>query len=174
MQSERPIVTVVGSNNAPNTNGLRAFIETAWPQVKARVGTAELHLYGTLAESPLPSYDDIHRIGYVEDLKEAYHHARVMINPTQVGSGLKIKSVEALCHGKALITAPPGADGMQEGRGSAFLVAESLDDFGQLVAELLVDDPRRRTLEEGSREFAEKNFSREAAFREIQELLRSR
>ena len=57
----------------------------------------------------------------------------------QFGTGLKIKSVEALGYGRALVTTPCGAEGLEAGAGSAFRVASDPVAFAREVSGLLAE-----------------------------------
>lgn len=52
--------------------------------------------------------------GLVADASAAYRLAPLAINPIRAGSGLKIKTIEALAHGRAVITSPSGAEGLED------------------------------------------------------------
>lgn len=70
----------------------------------------------------------------------------MVINPTVAGTGLKIKTVEALCHGSAVVAWPNGVDGLPRADPPAFVVAESWVAFGESVVKLMRDQPARVAL----------------------------
>jgi hypothetical protein len=77
-----------------------------------------------------------------------------VINPQQFGTGLSIKGVDALLHGRPLVTTASGARGLEDGAGTAFLQAGSAQHFAGLVVELLRDPERRAALAARAAEFA--------------------
>ena len=138
-QVVRPVarrVLFVGSAYAPNLLGLRWFMDTVWPRVAAAgltldvVGTAGLTL-----SRPLPDSVIVH--GIVPDLEPAYAAADLCVNPVRFGSGLKIKTVEALAHGRPLITTTHGMRGLEPWAGRAFVVADSVAEFAQALVDLI-------------------------------------
>jgi glycosyltransferase involved in cell wall biosynthesis len=76
-------------------------------------------------------------LGPVENLREAYARANVVINPMVIGTGLKTKSVEALSFGRPLVTTSCGAEGLEAGAGEAFLVADGAEEMARALALVL-------------------------------------
>jgi len=162
-------VAFVGSTNAGNVLGLQTFIKDAWPHVRRSCPTAILRVYGKVADvaSDFPTDDSIEWIGYVRRMAKAYREAKVMINPVQLGTGLKIKTVEALAYGKALVTTTCGASGCEHGAGDAFVMEDDLERFGNAVARLLSDYEGRLALGRRASAFAHEHFTPRVAVREL-------
>jgi glycosyltransferase involved in cell wall biosynthesis len=159
-KGRRAVVIIVGGNSPPNVEGTTAFLKDGWPVVcRERPGT-ELHVYGELAGA-IPSGEQVIRIGFTKSLQRAYRQATVVINPVRLGTGLKIKTVDALAHGKAVVTTSCGAEGLEHGASSAFLVADEMEAFGREVAALLVDGTARARLERAAADFARTEFTLE-------------
>jgi glycosyltransferase involved in cell wall biosynthesis len=106
-----------------------------------------------------------------EELAHEYQTAHAVINPQVAGTGLKIKCVEALSAGCPVVMNQAGADGLEEGAGTAFLVANDWADFSGHVVRILTDLGLRRGLEAEARRFAAKMFSPEATFSELERSL---
>jgi glycosyltransferase involved in cell wall biosynthesis len=94
-----------------------------------------------------------------------------VINPVSVGTGLKIKTVEALAFGKAVITTRCGAEGLESGAGTAFEVVEDMRQMAGEVVRLLTDPNRRRTLEHQAQAWAQAELSPARIFREFLDFL---
>jgi glycosyltransferase involved in cell wall biosynthesis len=78
----------------------------------------------------------------------------VVINPISTGTGLKIKNIEALGYGKPLVTTSVGAVGMENGSHSAFLAADTAQDFANAVIGLLQDSKVYRRFSMSGYQFA--------------------
>ncbi len=168
-------VMFVGSVNQGNAAGLQWFLRECWPEVRVARPTAELRLYGDVVKRLPPSdLAGVQRIGYIPSLREAYADAHVVINPVMLGTGLKIKTVEALAYGRAVVTTSVGAEGLEDAAGEAFLLEDESGAFAAAVARLLGDGALRRSLERRGRALAEERFSRRAALAEFHELLQLR
>jgi len=170
---ETGTILYVGSSNAFNVHGLRQFLDRAWPEIVGRVPEATLRIVGSVPKADGSDGAKILHVGRVtdEELAQEYRTANVVINPQVAGTGLKIKCVEALSAGCPLVTNAAGADGLEEGAGSAFCVAKDWGEFADHVVTLLRDTNERRALETQARIFARRMFSVDSAFAELDAVL---
>ncbi|MBE0602150.1 MAG: glycosyltransferase, partial [Deltaproteobacteria bacterium] len=105
-------VMVVGTNYSANVAGLKGFCEHAWPIVRRENPLAELLVAGKIREAIDVEIPHVKVLGWVDDLQALYRLSSVVINPTMTGVGLKIKTIEALCNGKALVATPNAVEGL--------------------------------------------------------------
>jgi glycosyltransferase involved in cell wall biosynthesis len=133
-------VHFMGSNGTLNVQALNWFIQNAWPLVRNRLPDATLHVFGNInaAFSDKTHGQEIEFVGTVDDPAEAFDRADVFINPMIFGTGLKIKSIEALAHGVPMVSRPAGVEGLDIDalRGSC-IICESPEDFAEATAELV-------------------------------------
>ena len=87
---------------------------------------------------------------------------------------MKIKAVEALSAGCAMVMNQAGADGLEEGAGRAYLLARDWSEFADHVVVVLTTIHRRRELEGGARILAQTIFPPDVTFAELERVLRSR
>jgi len=168
-----PRLLFLGSPATHNRVALQVLLDAVWPRVSERLPHAELLLAGGICDhlpSDLPN--GVQVVGRVEAPRDAYALADVVINPAMVGSGLKIKNVEALCHGLPLVTSHAAAEGMREGAGTAFLVAETPEALADTAIGLLESIDRRRALALEALNYARHRLSPHAAAEPLLELLR--
>ena len=156
---------LVASAWAANLHGLDWFADQVWPQLASI--PAQMHLFGWIGNQWRPNYSAFERHGYVADFKLAWGMVDVAINPVRWGSGLKIKTVEALGHGLPLVTTSEGARGLAAAAGQAFVVADEPDAFANACKWLLNDPQARRVLGESAYAFARQHFSPKACFGEL-------
>lgn len=168
-----PAVGFFGSAMRPNAEAAERLISAIWPRLRAAGVAGRLHLFGGVCRmldcASLP--DDIIAHGFVEDLDAAYAGLDVVVNPVAFGGGLKIKNVEALCHGKPLLTSSIGAEGLETGIGSAFVLADDDAGFAQTLAELLGQPARRAALSTAALQFARQHLAADTVFAELDQLL---
>ena len=150
----------VGGPMGINVHGVTWVIEHVLPSVRRQVPDAELWLVGGICDRVGADAPGVRRFGFVDGLDELYQRAAVVLNPQQFGTGLSIKSVDALRHGRPLVTTASGARGLEEGAGSAFLQAGSAEEFGDALVELLRDPGRGAALAEGAIAFARRYHER--------------
>ena len=84
-----------------------------------------------------------------------------MVNPVRFGTGLKIKSVEALAMGRPLVTTRAGAAGIEEWAGKAYLLADSPDEFVSVIREIFLSEKLRGEITENALAFA-KSYNKTA------------
>jgi hypothetical protein len=130
-------VLCVASGNPMNRRGLRDFVRYAWPRVRARVPGASLLVAGDVGEAlPFPP-DGVTILGRVADLDPLYAQARAVINPAAAGTGVKVKTLEALAHLRPIVTWPNGVDGLSPGLAGLCRVATDWHGFADQLAGLL-------------------------------------
>jgi Glycosyl transferases group 1 len=138
-------VLLVGSDNAVNVRALRDFLALAWPAVRAARPDATLRVVGALVRHRVDA-DGVEWRGFVDELAPEYAACAVVINPALAGSGLKIKSAEALAQRRPLVAWPQGVAGL-ESAAPPYVVAADWPDFAAQVVALLDGSPLRATLE---------------------------
>ena len=157
-------VLVVGSDNPMNLHGLRSFLADAWPVICVQCPWATLRIVGKVGKAVEKPLERVELAGWVESLASEYAAADVVINPTVAGTGLKIKTVEALCHGSAVVAWPNGVDGMAPADPAAFVVAGNWIAFGEAVTKLLRDPSGRADLQERALNYARAHFDRDRVY----------
>ena len=160
-------ILFVASNTLPNADGLRWFIDNVWSRIRERRPTARFLVAGSVAWSYAPAVDGVEYLGIVADLGELYERAGVIVSPLRVGSGLKIKLVEGLGWGKAMVVTPTSVRGVEQIVEKAVLVAEAADAFAANVLGLLEDGAKRLRYAEAALHVAKTRFGREASYAEI-------
>lgn len=160
-------VLFVGAGGAPNIGGLTWFIAEIWPLIRAERPDAALHVVGAVGTFVPHDAPGVYFHGAVPEVAPFYARARVVVVPLRMGSGLKIKLVEALGAGAACVTTGIGAQGMESGAGSAFLVEDDAPRFARAVIDLMGDAPRRTALRHAAIAFQRTHFGRSKAEAEL-------
>lgn len=148
-----PSVLFVGSRNSINHEAMRRFLRDVWPKVLREVPEATLTLVGSICEHPFDAPGVI-KLGEVGSLDEVYARARCVINTRHIGSGLSIKSIEAMAHGRPLVATPAGAMGLSDGQETAYLLASSDAGIAEAVVRVLRDDTVATQLAAAARAYA--------------------
>lgn len=159
----------VGSNTAPNTDGLAWFLKHIWPSIKQQRPDAVLDVVGSVCRS-LPEHatsSDVIASGVVRDLRRHYAEAGVVISPLKFGSGLKIKLVEALAFGKATVVTPVTLQGVEDLCLDAVCVSNHAKDFAASVIRLQQDKVAREALAARALLCAKRYFSAESVHRDL-------
>ncbi|HZD35892.1 MAG TPA: glycosyltransferase family 4 protein [Nitrososphaeraceae archaeon] len=98
-------------------------------------------------------HDHIEITGYVDSLEPFYKYAKVVVCPLRVGGGVKVKILEALRAGKAIVTTPIGAQGFGLNN-EALCVCSLVSDFANNVVRFLINPYERKRQERRALRFA--------------------
>jgi hypothetical protein len=167
-------VMMIGGPHAGSIHGLRVFLSEIWPRVLRRYPQAELEVVGKIGATVKKRPPSVKLSGYVPSLDEAYDRASVVVSPVWIGSGLKIKTIEALSRGKALVTTPCGIEGLMPPCGPACLVTADKEEFADRIGELLNSPGRRKELEQAALAYARRWLVPEKIYEELDAVLAGR
>jgi glycosyltransferase involved in cell wall biosynthesis len=171
--AREPTLVLLGSNNRPNQHGLTWFLEHVWPLILREQPDAELLVFGPLSTTSACTGPRVRSMGSPAHVQTAYRAARLVINPVRAGAGLKIKTVEALAHSRALVTTGPGADGLEDAANTAFLLRDDPKAFAEACVAFLRDFEAARTLGNTAGEYARKRFAPERVYAPLIQAIRS-
>jgi len=138
---ERPTILMVAHSNPLNIKGIEDFLRLAWPSIRATRPDAELVVVGNVAQSIRYPDPRVHLAGVVDELADCYRRARVVINPSVAGTGLKVKTIESVAYFRPIVTFPNGAEGIEQPLLNMCHVASDWYEFAEKVIALL--DSRR-------------------------------
>jgi glycosyltransferase involved in cell wall biosynthesis len=96
--------------------------------------------------------------GGVPDVTPYLDRAAVVVIPVRMGGGMRVKVLEALAAGKAVVASRLAAEGLDVVHGRQILFAESDREFADATVELLLDVERRASLAAGARAWALENL----------------
>jgi polysaccharide biosynthesis protein PslH len=146
-------VLFLGASSTINAQGFLWFLENCIDKIMASAPAANIIVAGRVC-SLLPSDTRFRSLGEVKNVAEVYRMADVVINPVLTGTGLNIKSAEALSHGLPLIATTSGSRGLEEGIGSAILVSDDPAEFSRHVVAVLTNPSEARRLRAGAIAYA--------------------
>lgn len=163
----------VGSNTAANRIALEWFFAEVWPKLLHQSGGAMVRLWvaGSVARGlagPVPQ--GVRLLGVVKDLTPLYRRAGIVISPLTLGSGLKIKLVEAMAHAKAIVATPVTLQGVDEELSKALVVARDADTFAAELMQLAFDEAARLKLARAAARAVARLFAPEICYRELHKL----
>jgi polysaccharide biosynthesis protein PslH len=123
----------------PNVDGLRWFLQQVWPKVLAREPQARLIVAGrnpppTLTRNPPVQ---VQFIDFVPSILDFYAANTVTIVPLVNGGGVKIKTIEAMLAGGAVVSTRIGVEGLQIQPGKQALVQDDAAAFAEAVLQAL-------------------------------------
>jgi len=157
------LFSIGAMNWIPNAEGIRWFLEQVWPDLHA--GFPELKYF--LAGREMPPWmlglevSGVEVLGEVEDAAEFINAHGIMIVPLFSGSGIRIKIIEGMAAGKAIISTLVGAEGIDYTNGKDILIANAPCEFVEMVSRCLSDPERTATMGREARKMIEERYDRE-------------
>lgn len=146
----------------PNRDAVRYFVGSILPALRAVAGAVELRVVGPgigpelrqlAAQAP-----EIRLVGRVDDLRPELAAATAVVVPLRMGGGTRLKILEAMAAGKAVVSTTIGAEGLGVSDGGEIRLADSPGDFARAVATVLADPDQRRRLGAAARRLVEHRY----------------
>ena len=155
-------------NHQPNRDSAWFLASEVLPRVRKRRPGAVLRLVGERTEE-LAGHEGVEAAGRVPDVTPYLDAAAVVVAPARLGAGIRVKVVDALVAGKAVVASPLALEGLALEPGRHAIVAEPRE-FADAVSSLLEDRARRAELGTNAREWALANLGWERALDEYDAL----
>lgn len=145
----------------PNIEAVDWLMAKVWSNVTQQLPDAKLVLAGRGMPEKFKQLanNNITVIDSVENSKDFYSTYDIMLVPLWSGSGLRIKLVEGLAYGKAIITTSIGAEGIPFTQNKDMIVADNEVDFANAIISLLKGNIDKQQLQQNARRLAEQHFN---------------
>jgi len=159
--SGEPLAVFVGRlDMAPNREAFFLFANEVWPLIRKRVRVV---FAGGFPDAEVRRRAGECSIELIAPLSDAdasrlFADARIFLSPVRSGTGIKIKTLDAMAYGKPMIGFRGAFRGVPVEHGVHAMIAESPADFARLFDELIDDAPRRRAIGIAAREMIRTRF----------------
>lgn len=131
-----------------NRDALEWFVASVWPLVRQAIPDAVFRVIG----KDIPAWVADHTgsgvidQGFVPDLAEGVATASVAVAPLFVGSGMRIKVIEAMALELPVVASTIGAEGIDLGEADGLLRRDTAEDMASAIVDLLRAPERTRVL----------------------------
>ncbi len=145
----------------PNAEGLIWFLRQVWPYVSKRMPAASLHIAGKNAPEKvrvLLTGRNVFFEGEVPDAHSFTSSMSVMIAPLFAGSGMRVKILEAMSLGKAVVATPVAAEGLPVTDRGDIMIASDQFMFSSALIELLGRPDLREQVSSAACRLVKENF----------------
>ncbi len=148
-------------NYFPNQDGILQFIDETFPRITADMPNAKLRVVGPGARKPVLSRakQNISVTGFVDDIGIEIDKAAVVVVPLRIGGGTRLKIVEAMAKGKAVVSTRIGAEGLALEHEKNVLFGDTPAEFAHQVVRVLSDRSLAKRLGVAARELAVHKYS---------------
>lgn len=145
----------------PNIDGVTHFARTIWPRIAAAHPQARWKIIGG---RPPPSLlalagPRIELTGFVSDLRPHLAAAAAVVVPLRLGGGTRLKIVEAMAMGKAVVSTALGAEGIAAVRGRDILIEDEPGGFADAVSRLLTEPDLAARIGQSARRLAVERYA---------------
>lgn len=133
-----PLVFTGAMDYWPNVDAVVWFAEQVLPLVTAKLPNAALFIVGANPDRRVQALDArpvITVTGRVDDIRPYIAHARVVVAPLQVARGVQNKVLEGMAMAKPVVASPMALEGLDAAPGREVLVAESPDEYAEILLE---------------------------------------
>lgn len=136
-------ILFVGSNTAPNVLGLKWLFNEVWPHFHQNSPNSVLNIVGSVSLAfPEGGPSGVKFHGHVANIEHFYLTCGIVISPLTFGSGLKIKLIEALSYGKAIVATNITLQGVEGECSGSVLIANTPNEFIKSMLSLSSYDTR--------------------------------
>ena len=117
---------------APNNEGMIWFLENVMPMC-SDTSKYELYIIGKNPSARVKelskSYKNVYLLGYVESLEEYYEKCDALVVPLFIGSGQRVKIIEAFSKAYPVISTAIGLEGLKYEDNKTVMVANDKNEF---------------------------------------------
>ena len=157
----------------PNNEGMIWFLENVMPMC-SNVEKYELYIVGKNPSDKVKElsakYENVTLLGYVESLEEYYEKCDVLIVPLFIGSGQRVKIIEAFSRAYPVISTTIGLEGLKYIDGETVLVANNEKEFKNQIDKCKNYEVLSRIGKEGNKVF-DAEYSTEIIKEKINKIL---
>jgi glycosyltransferase involved in cell wall biosynthesis len=148
-------------STVPNVDGVTHFVQDIWPRIAEAHSEARCKIIGG---RPAPSLlalqgPRVELTGFVSDLRPHLAAATVVVVPLRLGGGTRLKIVEAMAMGKAVVSTTLGAEGIEAVPGHDLLIEDEPANFADAVNRLLAEPGFAARIGESARNLAVERYA---------------
>lgn len=153
----------------PNLEGILWFVNSIWPKIHDRFPNLKLYLAGRNMPPDLlkEGAPNIELVGEVESAVDFIRSKAIMIVPLLSAGGIRVKIIEGLALGKAVISTTLGAEGLDCEHKKNIMLADRSEDWIQAIQTLLDDPAMIKQLGQNGRQHVKDNFGLKAVTTEL-------
>lgn len=150
----------------PNVAAVRYVANQLWPKLKKIFPEIVFNVIGANPPEDLLKFSDKEKnfniLGYVDDLNPYLAQATAYLCPIFDGGGTKLKMLDAMAAGKAIIAHETACEGLSMTDGTNVLMCSTPNDFLKNIHTVITNESVRTNLESAARMHAVNRFSSQA------------
>ncbi len=147
----------------PNQDGVAWFLKNAWPLVIDKNPELRFVLAGKNIAEDFYTYagSNVTIAGRVPDAAAFMHANELMVVPLLSGGGMRVKIIEGMAAGKAIVSTSIGAEGINCTHGENILLADTAEEMAETILHCFRYKDEMHEIGENARQFAAENHNME-------------
>ena len=162
-EPEQAIIYTGGMNMFANEDAVLHLLRDMWADIKAAVPDAKFYVIGQDPTREILDFaasdPSVIVTGFVDDIRPYVAKASVYVVPIRVGGGTRLKVLDALAQGKAIVSTSVGCEGIEVTDRKDIRIEDTASDFVEATVELLKDKTERERLGRAARDLAARRYS---------------
>jgi len=150
----------------PNVEAALYIGEKLWPQLKVRHQNLVCDIIGAQPPGSVKALGELlpgfNVRGFVDDVRPHIEQATIYVCPIRDGGGTKLKLLDAMAMGKAIVADPIACEGIKVTHGRDVILAKDETEFIEQIDFLLKSTGKREALGDSARDLVEKHYGYEA------------
>lgn len=132
----------------PNSDGILFFLDKIFPKILRSIPEAKVYVVGNKPPQMLQKRQSKNVVitGFVDDVRPWIDRAAVYVVPLNMGSGTRLKVVEAMSMEKPIVSTSIGCEGIEVVDGEHLLIRDNPEAFAEAVIELMHDKEKSKQL----------------------------
>jgi polysaccharide biosynthesis protein PslH len=158
----------------PNVDAVIHFVHDIWPRIAEANPEARCKIIGGRPPPLLLALAGprVELTGFVSDLRPHLAAAAAVVVPLRLGGGTRLKIVEAMAMGKAIVSTTLGAEGIEAVAGHDLLVEDEAKAFADAVNLLLAQPGLAARIGQSARRLAVERYAWSGAARALESFYR--
>lgn len=168
------LVFIGSSGHLPNTDGIDWFIKEILPEVEKEIPDVKLEIIGRWDKHFIKKYHrkNVNFLGLVKDLNTAFPSS-ILIVPIRIGSGMRLKIIDAVSYCIPFITTTIGVEGLNFENNIDCIIADSPSEFAKGIHYLSENPTKQQDFINHASEKLSEKYSYEEAINKRLEFYRS-
>jgi len=142
-----------------NSDAISWLLKDIYPAIRAKYPNSTLTIVGKNIPENLEKSYGVTIQRDVEDIREVYSDADMLLAPLRISSGTQFKILEAMATGVIVLTTPTGIQGLNAKPGKELVVFKDKRDVALAIENILKSQNTAEEMSKRARELVEKEYS---------------
>ena len=175
IEEDAAVSFIGGMDWIPNVEGVKWFLREVWPIILRQKKDAKFYLAGRNFPADLKNLKmkGVRVLGEVDDAKAFLLSKSISVVPLFAGSGMRVKIIEAMALGRAIVSTRIGAESINYTTGKDIYIADSAKNFATYIIELLYNNDKRMAMGKNAQDLVLNQYNNRKICREIIDFVES-